>query len=112
MANLEKGPEDLRPPRPEVLREKVRFLAADSANVTITCHAEERMVQRDITSTMMFKVLRSGMLSGEVQNGKRVGDWVVKVTGSVPGKRDVGVVTAVLARDRLVIITVQWEDMR
>jgi len=112
MANLQVGGEDARPPRPEVLREKVRFLADDSRNVIITHHAEERMLQRDITSTMMIKVLRSGMLTGEVERGKQSGDWVVKMTGRVLGNRDVGVVTAVLARDKLVIITVEWEDIR
>ncbi len=111
MTNLESNTGRNRPPRPEVLRETIRFLAEDSRNVAITDHAEDRMYERDITITMMMRVLRSGMIKGEVEQGKKSGDWVVKVAGQMLGNRDVGVVTAVMQDQKLVIITVEWEDM-
>lgn len=100
------------PPRPEVLRERIRFLAQDSASVDISLHAEDRMVERDITASMMFRVLRTGQIAGAIEPGRRPGEWVVKVTGKILANRDVGVVTAVLRANRLVVITVEWEDLR
>ncbi len=70
------------------------------------------MYERDITSAMMFKVLRTGMIKGGVEEGKKPGDWVVKVAANMVGNRDVGVVTAVVQGGKLVIITVEWEDIR
>lgn len=105
------GDEDT-PPRPEVIREAIRFLAQDSGNVVLTHHAMDRMEQRDITSTIVFRILRSGSVKGDVTKGKKPGDWVVKMTGRVLGNRDVGVVTAVLKAGRLVVITVEWEDLK
>lgn len=101
-----------QPPRPEVLRETVRFLAEDSRNVVITNHAEERMLERDISTSMMFRVLRAGLVKGDVEAGKKEGDWVIKLAGRILGNRDVGVVTAVVQNSQLVVITVEWEDLK
>lgn len=105
------GDEDT-PPRPDVIRERIRFLAQDSGNVILTHHAMDRMEERDITSIMVFRILRGGSVKGDVTKGRKAGDWVVKMTGRVLGNRDVGVVTAVLKAGRLVVVTVEWEDLK
>lgn len=112
MQDLESGEQQALPPRSNVLRETIRFLAEDSRNVVITNHAEDRLIERDISDAMMFRVLRKGEIDGDISRGKKAGDWVVKITGCMLGSRDVGVVTAVVQNRQLVIITVEWEDLK
>lgn len=77
-----------------------------------THHALERMDERGITTTTTLDVLRNGRAKGEVREGKKDGDWIVKIVRNVLGGRDVGVVTAVVRKGQLVVITVEWEDVR
>ncbi|WP_406736970.1 DUF4258 domain-containing protein [Thioclava sp. GXIMD4215] len=100
------------PPRPELLMSQIRFLAAESSQVIITHHAEERMDERGITSKVMFDVLKKGMISGPIRSGKKPSDWVVKLTLQMPTRRQVGVVTVVQQGDKLIIVTVEWEDWK
>ncbi|MEM8794079.1 MAG: DUF4258 domain-containing protein [Pseudomonadota bacterium] len=104
--------DDIEAPRRYVLEERIKFIAAESDRVTISNHAEDRMIERDITTNMMFRVLRGGTLEGDIKQGRKPGNWEAKMVHSIPGHREVGVVTAVLQSDRLVVITVEWEDWR
>lgn len=100
------------PPHPGVLLGRIRAIARDTARVIVTDHAAERMEERDIPDVDLFRILRDGHIVGEVEPGRRDGDWIAKVVFRVRGSRDAGVVTVVLATDRLVIKTVEWEDFR
>ena len=51
-------------PRPRALLELIRFLASESSHVILTEHAMDRMDERDITTKMIFDVLRKGTLCG------------------------------------------------
>lgn len=98
--------------RPEMLERKIQALATDSENVLIpTDHSCERQDERGITDKMIFEALRTGHIQ-DVRPGNGVGEWNCKMTKRVKGKREVGVVTVLLAGDRLLVATVEWEDMR
>ncbi|MDE1158466.1 MAG: hypothetical protein PW791_09335 [Neorhizobium sp.] len=103
-------------PRVSEMEKVVRSLANDSRNVrwkaiTYETHAESRMDWRDITDRMMFEVLRTGFIKGEVEAGRNPGEWKVKMTKQMKGRREVGVVTVVINCQRLFIKTVEWEDL-
>ncbi len=99
-------------PRPEDLLSRIQQLARDSKNVAFSDHAEERMDERGITDLDTLRVLRSGDLSGPICPGIREGEWKCKVVAPIKGRREVGVVTIVIRNKRLLIKTVEWEDMR
>jgi hypothetical protein len=99
--------------RPEVVRELVWNLALNTANVQWRRHAQERMVERDITDEMALDVLRRGELKGEIEHGDRPGELKVKMVRAIKGRpREVGVVVVVVSSVRLRVITVEWEDVR
>lgn len=103
-------------PRPHEIEKLIRELAKDSSNVkwrskSCDMHAEAQMDWRDITDRMMFEVLRTGHLKGEVEAGKYPGEWKAKMVKQMKGNRDVGVVTIVIKSQRLFIKTVEWEDL-
>jgi len=104
-------------PRPAALERRIRELAQDSRNVrwrskTYETHATARMEWRDITDRMMFDVLRTGYLTGDIEPGKNAGEWKVKMCKQLKGQREVGVVTIVINLERLFVKTVEWEDVR
>lgn len=104
-------------PRPAELEKTIRRLAADSGNVrwqsrVYDTHAESRMDWRDITDRMMFEVLRTGYLTGDILPGKNPGEWKAKMCKQMKGRREVGVVTIVMNGSRLFVKTVEWEDVR
>ncbi len=102
-------------PRVSDLEQIVHDLAKDSRNVrwsakTYETHAESRMVWRDITDRMMFEVLRTGSIRGNVELGRNPGEFKVKMVKQMKGRREVGVVTIVINNQKLFIKTVEWED--
>lgn len=104
-------------PNPSDLEKKVHELAVKSENVRwrsnqYQTHADERTSQRDITDRMMFEVLRTGMLRGEIVAGKNAGEWKVKMVKQMKGRREVGVVTIVINMRKLFVKTVEWEDVK
>ncbi|MFC3180902.1 DUF4258 domain-containing protein [Cypionkella sinensis] len=98
--------------RPEAFTRVVRFLAQESSQVIITTHAEERMYERGITTKMLFDTLRKGVLVGNVEEAKKAGDYQGKIAAQMPNRRHVGVVTVVKQGEKLIIVTVEWEDGR
>lgn len=103
-------------PRASDLERTIRELAKNSSNVrwravSHETHAESRMEWRDITDRMMFEVLRTGYLKGDVEPGRCPGEWKAKMVKQMKGKREVGVVTIVIRNQRLFIKTVEWEDL-
>ena len=100
------------PPRPERILETIRRVAATSENVFLSEHAQDRMFERDISDLDVFRVLRKGQIKGRVENGKRAGEWKVKIVDQLKGSREAGVVTIVIGQKRLFVLTVEWEDIR
>lgn len=99
------------PLSPRQAEQKIRDISLDSANVRFSTHAQERMEERDISLHDVFRVLRKGSIIETPRNGKRCGEWVVKVERHARGNRDIGVVTAIVQDSHLIIITVEWEDL-
>ena len=100
------------PPRPEVVRDSIRALARDSVNIQWRKHAQDRMVERDITDQMALGVIRTGYVKGEVEPGEQADEWVVKLVLEMRNGREVGVVVSVVGEVKLRVITVEWEDVR
>jgi len=100
-------------PRPEVVRDLVRQLALDTANIQWRRHALERMVERDITDEMALEVLRKGDLKGDIEPGDQSDEVALKMVRTIKGRsREIGVVVVVVNSWKLRVITVEWEDLR
>jgi hypothetical protein len=103
-------------PRVRDIENLIRELAKDSRNVRwrskqYETHVASRMDWRDITDQMMFEVLRTGFVKGDITPGRAPGEWKVKMCKEMKGRREVGVVTIVINQKRLFIKTVEWEDL-
>jgi hypothetical protein len=70
----------------------VRRLAEKSENVAWSDHALERMTERGITDVMAVDCLRFGSASGGIEAGANSGEWKIKMTRPVKGRREVGTV--------------------
>jgi hypothetical protein len=77
-----KRPASPAPPRPEVVRDAVRALAQDTANIRWRKHAQDRMIERDITDQMALEVMRKGYVKGVIEAGKNLGLHPVPKTPS------------------------------
>jgi hypothetical protein len=95
-------------PRPEKIRDLIHRLAADTRKIFWTPHAHERMAERDITDRTAVDVLRTGSPRGLIEPGKHSGE-VVK---EVKGRREAGVVVLTIRNERLLVKTVEWEDVK
>jgi len=100
------------PYRPEYVRDLVRGLAQNTSNIQWRKHAQERMVERDITDRMALEVMRKGYVKGAIEPGEQAGEWKVKLAMEMKGRREVGVVVVVVNGSKLRVITVEWEDLR
>lgn len=89
----------------------VRALALDSAKIIVTDHAVERMEDRGFDDTDLFRVLEQGNVMDPPSRTQH-GDWKCKVVKRLRGTRDTGVVTVIARNDRLIIVTMEWEDVR
>ena len=89
----------------------VRALALEPSRVAVTMHAEERMLEREFSNRDLFKVLTTGnVLAPPVLTEK--GEWKCKVICRLRGNRDAGAVTVIARNDRLIVLTMEWEDVR
>jgi len=98
-------------PRPEVVRDLVHNLAQNTSNIQWRRHAQERMVERDITDEMALEILRQGYVKGEITPGEQPDELKVKMVRHIKGRREVGVVVVVVKSLTLRVITVEWEDL-
>jgi hypothetical protein len=89
----------------------IQSVAQDSANVDVTLHARERMVERDISRTDLDRILRTGHVIEEPFRNEHK-EWQCNIIKRLAGRRDAGAVTVITSRQRLVIRTVEWEDPR
>ncbi|MES1192662.1 MAG: DUF4258 domain-containing protein [Steroidobacter sp.] len=95
---------------PAIAQGLVRKLAEDSSNVIISDHALERMDERDIPDVDVFRVLRGGFVDEEPLQTE-FDEWQCKIVLKIRGAREAGVVTIILHENRLLIKTVEWEDI-
>jgi len=93
----------------EELTQRVRDLAA-KGKILWADHTFERMEERGIDALTAQRVLLRGDLKGEPRPGKAKDEWVATFVDNVKGNRDVGVVTVIMSK-RLLVITVEWEDL-
>lgn len=99
-------------PRRAELQKKVQGLALDSSNVLQkSYHAKERQEERGITDVMVFEVLRTGHVEGEISPGKRPGEWKFEMTKKMKGTREVGVISILMQGDCILVVTAMWKDM-
>lgn len=92
--------------------QKIHDLARVTANVRLTAHAKERMHERDISATDLYRILRQGTVDVDPELSEK-GDWKCKITHLLRGRRTAGVVLAIRkSSDTSAIITVEWEDKR
>lgn len=98
--------------RPSTLGALVNRLAKDTANIRWSKHARDRMEERGIRDHMAVDVLRHGAAKGDVEPGQQPGEWKVKITKEVKGRREVGVVVVVVRNSNLFVKTAEWEDVR
>ena len=89
----------------------VRALALDSSKVIVTDHAAERMEERGFDDMDLHRVLESGSVVIAPTLTER-GEWKCKVVKRLRGTRDAGVVTVIARNDQLIILTMEWEDVR
>jgi len=92
---------------------RIRALAAKSENVLFTDHALAQMEAREIFDGDVLTIYRSASSSikGDVKKGKGNGEYHCKVVRRIRGTREAGVVTIILPSDKLLVLTVEWEDL-
>lgn len=90
---------------------RIREAANAAGGVTFGNHARERMLERGIDDVDALRVLRSGELKGEPEPAEP-GEWKCKLTMTIKGAREIGVVVIILRSKRLFVKTVEWEDVR
>ena len=95
----------------EVARVKVRDAVQASSNVEFTEHAQERLAERDFTVQDVIKVLQRGDID-ELPTRTALKEWQCKVTLKLRGIRTAGVVVIILINDRLLVKTVEWENLK
>ena len=91
-------------------RERIRELAADTGKIRWSVHARERMVERGITDVDVLKVLRSGHIESDPVRSDQGDGWKVKVVRAHASGREIVVVTLILDRGFLRLVTIEWED--
>jgi len=91
--------------------QQIKALAADTGNIKWSRHALERMIERGIEDIDVLRTLRQGMIAGGVESTADPG-WKCKMVKRIHGSREVGVVTIIIKGTRLLIKTVEWEDVK
>ncbi len=91
---------------PEMATREIHERARNSANVLLTQHAQEQMVERDIIAPEVYRILREGTVHEQpVLQGD---EWKAIVELRMPGGRDAATVTVLAAGTRLRVVTVMW----
>ena len=90
---------------------QIHALAMDSSKVIITFHAAQRMEERGFTTADLVRVLTTGIIM-EAPRQTGEDDWTCKIIRRLQGSRDAGVITIIVKRQKLIIKTMEWEDIR
>lgn len=104
-------PLPFKPPRGR-LEKRIREIAKDDEKITWSDHAFDRIDERDITIRDALTVLLTGLIDGEIEQGRSLGEWKCKMTKRMKGRREIGVVVIIIKDEELFVKTVEWEDLR
>ncbi|MHC8508747.1 MAG: DUF4258 domain-containing protein [Rhodospirillales bacterium] len=88
----------------------VRAIALDSKRVCLTHHAVKRMHEREFSSRDLFSVLREGHVRDAPESER--GEWKFKVIKRLRGSREAGVITVLTREEKLLVLTMEWEDWK
>lgn len=91
--------------------ELIRQSAQDADNVIFGNHGMERMSEREMFTTDVLRILRTGWVDDEPEITDS-GEWKCKITLDIKRGRTAGVVTIIMHSDMLFVKTVEWEDIR
>ncbi len=105
------APLPFKPPQ-RYLEKRIRELAKDDERITWGDHAFDRSDERDITIQDALVVLQTGYIDGEIEAGLGLGEWKCKMTKTMKGRREIGVVLIVIKDSEIFVKTVEWEDLR
>ena len=71
------------------------------------------MLERDLTDVEVIRVLKLGEIDGQPWRENEGDDMACKVVMRHPGGRVLAVVTIIIThQERLLVKTVEWEDLR
>jgi hypothetical protein len=96
--------------RREQVVQRIKELAAEG-KIAFADHAYDQMEARGISDVMAKRAIERGDLKGEVEPGKRPGEWKAKIVEKMKGAREIGVVTILIKNARIFVKTVEWEDL-
>jgi len=88
----------------------IRQSAQDANNIIFGNHAMERMNEREIFTTDVVRILRTGWVDDEPEYADS-GEWKCKITLDIKRGRTAGAVTIIMHNDMLFVKTVEWEDI-
>jgi hypothetical protein len=94
---------------PSIAEKRIHTIAKITSRVALTAHAKERMAEREISVRELYEILRSGQIE-ESPTETEGGEWKCKVTLKLTGRRVAGAVVALPRKDKIIVITVEWED--
>ena len=88
----------------------IRERAATTGNVIFGVHAYDRIEERSIIQSDVYRILRTGFVEGTPARNEE-GNWEAVVTKRMSGGREAGVVTIILSENEYLFVkTVQWMD--
>ena len=93
-----------------VATKRIQALAADSENIKWSNHALARMNEREIFDVDVIRILCTGSIVGDPEPADE-GEWKCKFVKRIRGGRDAGVVIILLPSGKLLVKTVEWEDV-
>src|SRR5262245_43076607 len=89
-----------RPPSAHQLIALIRALEASGAPITLSDHAEGRMLLRDLDMSDALRAFRIGDIIGPVEAGKNPDEWTCTVISPIlrcpDVKREIGIWTVVI----------------
>lgn len=93
-----------------VAQKRIREIAQVTENVILGTHARERMAEREIFDVDVFRVLRQGYVDDPPELTEHR-EWKCKISLKIRGGRTAGVVTIFLHNGKLLVKTVEWENL-
>lgn len=93
-----------------IAEKRIKSLAEISDNIAWSFHALQRMSEREIFDADVLRILRGGSIENEPEEARQ-GEWKCKMVRRLRGSREAGVVVIILRADRLLVKTVEWEDV-
>ncbi len=97
-----------KPLLPEEATNKIREIAAESGNVSVTTHAIEQMESRGFTMRDLLELLRNGYVDDKAQYNAKTQEYKYKIARIVD-TRTAAAITVIIDNCRLLVITVMWK---